>query len=143
LRSLGEGGAAPEGGRPGAAGWIGLAAVKRDDVPDSEGPPDHWVSAYTPEKIGVYPLPGFRGSNEEFKPWDTALRSRGAKQGLGRRRVSPPPPLGGSMRAGHLTRCAGGSPLRISRSVDLFCENLRRDLAGEPLLSMIDKQKGY
>jgi phosphoglycerate dehydrogenase-like enzyme len=39
--------------------------------------------------------------------------------------------------------CAGGSPLRISRSVDLFCENLRRDLAGEPLLSVIDKQKGY
>jgi phosphoglycerate dehydrogenase-like enzyme len=39
--------------------------------------------------------------------------------------------------------CAGGSPLRIGRSVDLFCENLRRDLAGEPLLSVIDKQKGY
>jgi phosphoglycerate dehydrogenase-like enzyme len=39
--------------------------------------------------------------------------------------------------------CAGGSPLRISRSVDLFCENLRRDLAGEALLSVIDKQKGY
>lgn len=39
--------------------------------------------------------------------------------------------------------CAGGSPLRIGRSVDLFCENLRRDLAGQPLLSVIDKQKGY
>jgi phosphoglycerate dehydrogenase-like enzyme len=39
--------------------------------------------------------------------------------------------------------CAGGSPLRIGRSVDLFSENLRRDLAGEPLLSVIDKQKGY
>lgn len=39
--------------------------------------------------------------------------------------------------------CAGGSPLRIGRSVDLFCENLRRDLAGEPLQSMIDKTKGY
>jgi len=39
--------------------------------------------------------------------------------------------------------CAGGSPLRISRSVALFCENLRRDLAGEPLVSVIDKQKGY
>jgi phosphoglycerate dehydrogenase-like enzyme len=39
--------------------------------------------------------------------------------------------------------CAGGSPLRIGRSVDLFRENLRRDLAGEPLLSVIDKGKGY
>jgi phosphoglycerate dehydrogenase-like enzyme len=39
--------------------------------------------------------------------------------------------------------CAGGSPLRIGRSVDLLCENLRRDLAGEPLLSVIDKRKGY
>jgi phosphoglycerate dehydrogenase-like enzyme len=39
--------------------------------------------------------------------------------------------------------CAGGSPLRIGRSVDIFCENLRRDLAGEPLLSVIDKEKGY
>jgi phosphoglycerate dehydrogenase-like enzyme len=39
--------------------------------------------------------------------------------------------------------CAGGSPLRLGRSVDLFCENLRRDLAGEPLLSVIDKRKGY
>jgi phosphoglycerate dehydrogenase-like enzyme len=39
--------------------------------------------------------------------------------------------------------CAGGSPLRIGRSVDLFCENLRRDTAGQPLLSVIDKQKGY
>jgi phosphoglycerate dehydrogenase-like enzyme len=39
--------------------------------------------------------------------------------------------------------CAGGSPLRIGRSVDLFCENLRWYLAGEPLLSVIDKQRGF
>ena len=38
---------------------------------------------------------------------------------------------------------AGGSPNRTDRTVDLFCENLRRLLAGEPLLSVIDKRKGY
>jgi phosphoglycerate dehydrogenase-like enzyme len=39
--------------------------------------------------------------------------------------------------------CAGGSPLREGRNVALFCENLQRDLAGKPLLSVIDKRKGY
>ncbi len=38
---------------------------------------------------------------------------------------------------------AGGSPNRIDRTVDLFCENLRRLLDDEPLLSVIDKRKGY
>ena len=38
---------------------------------------------------------------------------------------------------------AGGSPHRMDRSVDLFCENLTRLLAGQPLTSVIDKTKGY
>ena len=38
---------------------------------------------------------------------------------------------------------AGGSPNRDIRCVALFCENLQRYLAGEPLLSAIDKRKGY
>ena len=38
---------------------------------------------------------------------------------------------------------AGASPFRMDRSVDLFCENLQRFLAGESLKSVIDKQKGY
>ena len=38
---------------------------------------------------------------------------------------------------------AGGSPNRDGRIVALFCENLRRYLAGEALLSVIDKRKGY
>ena len=38
---------------------------------------------------------------------------------------------------------AGGSPNRQDRIVELFCENLRRLLAGQPLLSVIDKRKGY
>ena len=38
---------------------------------------------------------------------------------------------------------SGGSPLRLDRTIDLFCENLRRYSQGEDLLSVIDKQKGY
>ena len=38
---------------------------------------------------------------------------------------------------------AGASPERNRRTVDLFCENLRRYRAGEPLLGLIDKSKGY
>lgn len=34
-------------------------------VPDSEGPPDFWASAYTPEKIGTYPLAAFPTPNEK------------------------------------------------------------------------------
>jgi phosphoglycerate dehydrogenase-like enzyme len=38
---------------------------------------------------------------------------------------------------------AGGSPRRAQRVVDTFCDNLRRLRAGQPLLALIDKQKGY
>ncbi len=38
---------------------------------------------------------------------------------------------------------AGGSPIRLDRTVGLFCNNLERLLVGKPLLSVIDKQKGY
>lgn len=38
---------------------------------------------------------------------------------------------------------AGGSPRRMDRMVDLFCENMQRLLEGEPMLSVIDKKKGY
>ncbi len=38
---------------------------------------------------------------------------------------------------------AGGSPNRDGRCVALFCENLRRYMDGLPLLSVIDKRKGY
>ena len=38
---------------------------------------------------------------------------------------------------------AGGSPVRLDRTVGLFCDNLARSLAGKPLLSVIDKRKGY
>ncbi len=38
---------------------------------------------------------------------------------------------------------AGGSPNRDGRCVALFCDNLRRYMDGLPLLSVIDKRKGY
>jgi phosphoglycerate dehydrogenase-like enzyme len=38
---------------------------------------------------------------------------------------------------------AGGSPRRAQRVIDTFCENLRRMNAGQPLIALIDKRKGY
>lgn len=38
---------------------------------------------------------------------------------------------------------SGGSPARMDRTLDLFCENLKRFLSNQPLLSVIDKRKGY
>src|SRR6266700_2267110 len=38
---------------------------------------------------------------------------------------------------------AGGSPRRAGRAIDTFIENLRRLRTGEPLLALIDKEKGY
>jgi phosphoglycerate dehydrogenase-like enzyme len=38
---------------------------------------------------------------------------------------------------------AGISPRFIERSVELCCDNLRRFLDGQPLVSVVDKAKGY
>ena len=38
---------------------------------------------------------------------------------------------------------AGLSPHYLSRAVALFAENLRRYLAGEPLLNVVQKERGY
>jgi len=38
---------------------------------------------------------------------------------------------------------AGDSPRSHERLMDLFCENLRRYVSGEPLLSVVDKEVGY
>jgi hypothetical protein len=37
-------------------------------VPANQGPPDHWASSYTPDKIGPYPLPAYPAGNETFHP---------------------------------------------------------------------------
>ncbi len=38
---------------------------------------------------------------------------------------------------------AGSSALRPQRLMDFFCENLRRYLAGQPLMNVVDKKRGY
>jgi phosphoglycerate dehydrogenase-like enzyme len=38
---------------------------------------------------------------------------------------------------------AGGSPRRAGRVIETFIDNLRRMRTGEPLLALIDKEKGY
>lgn len=38
---------------------------------------------------------------------------------------------------------SGGTPRYMERAVDLFCENLRRYLAGEPLRNVVDPARGY
>jgi hypothetical protein len=45
----------------------GIKAVS-NKVPDSEGPPTGWASAYTPDQIGPYPLPSYPAGNEVFQP---------------------------------------------------------------------------
>ncbi len=38
---------------------------------------------------------------------------------------------------------SGGTPRYMERAVDLFCDNLRRYLAGEPLRNVVDPARGY
>ncbi len=38
---------------------------------------------------------------------------------------------------------SGGTPVYMERAVELFCDNLRRYLAGEPLRNVVDPERGY
>ncbi len=38
---------------------------------------------------------------------------------------------------------SGGTPHYMDRAIDLFCDNLRRHLAGEPLRNVVDPSRGY
>ncbi len=38
---------------------------------------------------------------------------------------------------------AGGTPRYVERAVDLFCDNLRRYVAGQPLRNVVDPRRGY
>jgi phosphoglycerate dehydrogenase-like enzyme len=38
---------------------------------------------------------------------------------------------------------SGFTPHYDERATDIFAENLRRYLAGEPLLNLVDRQEGY
>jgi hypothetical protein len=45
----------------------GIKAVS-NQVPESQGPQDHWASSYTPDKLGPNPLPAYPAGNETFTP---------------------------------------------------------------------------
>ncbi|MCH8995224.1 MAG: D-2-hydroxyacid dehydrogenase, partial [Chloroflexi bacterium] len=38
---------------------------------------------------------------------------------------------------------SGGTEIYNQRAVGIFCENLRRYLAGEPLMNLADAKRGY
>jgi D-2-hydroxyacid dehydrogenase (NADP+) len=38
---------------------------------------------------------------------------------------------------------AGGTPVYMEQAVEIFCDNLRRYLADEPLRNVVDRQRGY
>jgi len=38
---------------------------------------------------------------------------------------------------------SGGTPRYMERAVELFCDNLRRYLAGQPLRNVVDPSRGY
>jgi phosphoglycerate dehydrogenase-like enzyme len=38
---------------------------------------------------------------------------------------------------------SGGTPKYMDRAIELFCDNLRRYLAGEPLRNVVDSSRGY
>lgn len=38
---------------------------------------------------------------------------------------------------------SGGTPRYMDRAIELFCDNLRRYLAGEPLRNVVDPERGY
>jgi phosphoglycerate dehydrogenase-like enzyme len=57
--------------------------------------------------------------------------------------LPPGHPLWTHPRAIITPHTAGGSPRRAQRAIATFCENLRRLRSGEPLLAVIDKEKGY
>jgi phosphoglycerate dehydrogenase-like enzyme len=41
------------------------------------------------------------------------------------------------------THSAGGSPVTGGRIMDIVCENLRRFLAGKPLINIVNKNAGF
>jgi D-3-phosphoglycerate dehydrogenase len=39
--------------------------------------------------------------------------------------------------------CGGVSSHRVRKLIEFFCENLRRYIAGQPLLNLVDQRRGY
>ncbi len=57
--------------------------------------------------------------------------------------LPPESPLWGMEKVLLTPHISGGTPRYMERAVDLFCDNLRRYLAGEPLRNVVDPARGY
>ncbi|HLA19659.1 MAG TPA: NAD(P)-dependent oxidoreductase, partial [Dehalococcoidia bacterium] len=57
--------------------------------------------------------------------------------------LPPESPLWGMEKVLLTPHISGGTPVYMDRAVALFCDNLRRYLAGEPLRNVIDLHRGY
>ena len=57
--------------------------------------------------------------------------------------LTPESPLWGMDNVLLTPHISGGTPRYMERAVDLFCDNLRRYLAGEPLRNVVDPERGY
>ena len=57
--------------------------------------------------------------------------------------LPPDSPLWGMENVLLTPHISGGTPVYMERAVALFCDNLRRYLAGEPLHNVIDVHRGY
>ncbi len=114
-------------------------------TPDTRGMFDE--RAFRSMKSGALLINVTRGGiMDEHALVDALARGRIAGAGLDVVPVEPLPPDHPLWKMENVLitpHTAGGSPNRQDRIVNLFCENLKRLEAGQPLLSVIDKKKGY
>jgi len=99
-------------------------------------------------KQGAYLINVGRGSTVDEAALVEALRSghlAGAALDVTEQEPLPPEsPLWGMEQVILSPHASGFSPERnADRRTELFCENLRRYLAGEPLLNLVDREAGY
>ena len=122
-----------------------VVAVCAPLTPDTRGLFDE--NAFRSMKSGSLLINVTRGGiMDEDALVDALARGRIAGAGLDVVPVEPLPPDHPLWKLDNVLitpHTAGGSPNRQDRIVNLCCENLKRLHAGRPLLSVIDKKKGY
>jgi phosphoglycerate dehydrogenase-like enzyme len=126
-------------------GQSDVVAICAPLTPETEGLFDH--EAFNHMQSHALLINVTRGKIVDDHALIEALRSKSiAGAGLDVTPVEPLPPdhpLWNMENVVITPHTAGASPERNRRTVDLFCENLRRYRAGQPLLDVIDKAKGY
>lgn len=135
-------------------------------------PPDRLDEVLHASNVLVITLPFTSETNGLIGPHELALLPRGAFViNVGRGGIVEEAALLHALRSGHLggagfdvfeqeplpegsplwdapgmiitSHCAGAFEGYMDRAVPLFCENLRRYLAGQPLLNVVDVSRGY